>query len=384
MEKIHQRARILVVMGTRPEAIKLAPVIAAFSGDPLFETTVCISSQHVELLQQVTDFFGIRPDYNLSVMQPNQTLTTVTTRVVLALEPVFSAVKPDLVVVQGDTTTTFSAALAAYYHQIPVAHVEAGLRTHDFLQPFPEEMNRRLVGQLALWHFPPTSKADENLSKENPFGRRFVVGNTGIDALFQTVDLLKARDGEYEAFFKTQLVNTDRRIVLITAHRRESFGDPFLQICQAIRALAAHYSDVEFVFPVHPNPQVREVSAHQLTGIKNVHLMTPLPYPHLVWLMQRCAVILTDSGGIQEEAPSLQKPVLVMRDVTERTEAVEAGGVAVIGTSTARIVSSVSGILDGSMTLVQRGENPYGNGTAARQILSILKEYWTKKGSFWL
>lgn len=367
--------RLLFIFGTRPEAIKLAPLIREFQWRPGFSVKVAVTAQHREMLDQVLQFFSIRPDYDLNIMRPNQTLFDVTADGLKALQAVFDDAKPDLVFVQGDTTTSFIGALAAYYKKVKVAHVEAGLRSGDKYAPYPEEMNRVLAGHLADFHFTPTDQSVHNLAKEGIHGNVYNVGNTVIDALFLGLDLLRPKG---EAFFRPafQGINLDRRLVLITGHRRESFGEPFEQICQAIRNTALAFPDVEFVYPVHLNPNVQDPVNRTLKGIPNVHLIPPLDYPHFIWLMNRSMIVLTDSGGLQEEAPALGKPVLVMRNVTERQEGVEAGTARLVGTDRELIESELRKLLTDPQEYerMAKAVNPYGDGTSCRRIVEIVNE----------
>lgn len=368
--------KIAIVLGTRPEAIKLAPVARRFLEVPHeFEICVVVTAQHRGLLDQTLQAFAITPDHDLDVMRAGQTLAESTSRMVAALDPVLAAESPDLVIVQGDTTTTFCGALGAFYRGIPVAHVEAGLRTGDFRQPFPEEMNRVLAGRLAALHFAPTETAAANLRREGVDPRRvFITGNTGIDAVLETRDALAA--GRLRAQGLPGL-DTRKKLVLVTAHRRESFGDGFEGICEALVRLAAR-EDVQIVYPVHPNPNVREVVERRLGGIGAIHLIEPLAYVPFVDLMRRAHVLLTDSGGIQEEAPSLGKPVLVLREKTERPEAVMAGASRLTGTDPDRIVMETSLLLDDAAEYSRRAAilNPYGDGCAATRIRDIVRSYF--------
>ncbi len=379
--------KILFVFGTRPEAIKLAPVVSAFRDSEFrgkdaedsapFAARVVVTGQHRGLLDQALDVFGIRPDYDLNVMRPGQTLFDSTSRILAALEPVLRAERPDLVLVQGDTTTAFCGALAAFYMGVPVGHVEAGLRTGDMREPFPEEMNRVLISKLAALHFAPTKASAENLQAEGiDATSTFVTGNTGIDAVLDVRDRLVAGTldgGELPA------LDAGKKLVLVTAHRRESFGDGFLGICDALVRLAAR-GDVEIVYPVHPNPNVREVVERKLAGVAGIHLVEPLSYVPFVELMRRAHILLTDSGGIQEEGPSLGKPVLVMRDKTERPEAVEAGTAVLVGTDATRIVAEAARLLDDSAEYARRSRmhNPYGDGRASARIRDAVVAYFTK------
>jgi UDP-N-acetylglucosamine 2-epimerase (non-hydrolysing) len=354
---------LLFILGTRPEAIKLACLIRHCRALPGFDVRVCVTAQHRELLDSVLAAFEITPDHDLDVMRPGQTLSGAAARILDGLDPILGAQPPDWVIVQGDTTTTFAGALAAFHRRIRVAHVEAGLRTGNLSHPFPEEMNRLLTTRLASLHFAPTPWARQNLLSEGvPDAAIHVTGNTGIDAVLYVRGRL-SRLGS-------------ARSVLITAHRRESFGEPFENICAALRTLALRYPDFSFVFPVHPNPNVRQVVHRALAGIPNFQLLEPLDYVAFVGLMSRAYLILTDSGGIQEEAPSLGKPVLVLRETTERPEGVEAGTVRLVGTSTAAIVEHASRLLDdpGEYNRMARAHNPYGDGRASARIAEILLE----------
>jgi UDP-N-acetylglucosamine 2-epimerase (non-hydrolysing) len=374
--------KILFVFGTRPEAIKLAPVVSEFRGkdaedSAAFAARVVVTGQHRGLLDQALDVFGIHPDYDLNVMRPGQTLFDSTSRILAALEPVLRAERPDLVLVQGDTTTAFCGALAAFYMGVPVGHVEAGLRTGDMREPFPEEMNRVLISKLAALHFAPTKASAENLLGEGVDAKStFVTGNTGIDAVLDVRDRLVA--GRLDAG-ELPVLDAGKKLVLVTAHRRESFGDGFIGICDALLQLAGR-GDVEIVYPVHPNPNVREVVERKLAGVAGIHLVEPLAYVPFVELMRRAHILLTDSGGIQEEGPSLGKPVLVMRDKTERPEAVEAGTAVLVGTDATRIVTESTRLLDDSAEYARRARrhNPYGDGRASARIRDAVVAYFTK------
>jgi len=374
--------RIMLVFGTRPEAIKMAPLVKEFQKYPEnFETVVCVTGQHREMLDQVLRIFDINPDYDLNIMRQGQDLYDVTSRVLLGMRDVLKEVKPDLVFVHGDTTTSTAAALASFYQQISVGHVEAGLRTHNIYSPWPEEMNRQLTGRLATYHFAPTPLSRQNLLDEGvPDDRIFVTGNTVIDALYWVVNRIKSDktlDAELVIALKTAGYDTCRgkRIVLITGHRRENFGDGFISICNAIKDLIRRYPDVDFVYPMHLNPNVRrpihEVFGQDLSNLGNMFFIEPLEYLSFVYLMEKSSVVLTDSGGIQEEAPGLGKPVLVMRETTERPEALEAGTVKLVGTDYDRIVEEVSVLLDSSEAYerMSRAVNPYGDGKACRRIV---------------
>jgi UDP-N-acetylglucosamine 2-epimerase (non-hydrolysing) len=394
------RKRVLLVFGTRPEAIKVAPLVKAFQQQAdAFETVVCVTGQHREMLDQVLRLFEIVPDYDLNIMKDGQDLYDITARVLVGMRDVIKAVQPDVVFVHGDTTTSMASALAAFYQQIPVAHIEAGLRTHDIYSPWPEEMNRQITGRIATYNFAPTPLSKQNLVDEGVDESSITVtGNTVIDALNMVVNKIKSdRDLQNDikdtllqsglpermvhAFFQPPTPN--RRLVLITGHRRENFGDGFLHICQAIKTLAEKYPDVDFVYPMHLNPNVRKpikeifgdwVSNRQSSN-SNLYFIEPLEYLPFVFLMEQSTLVLTDSGGIQEEAPGLGKPVLVMRNTTERPEAVEAGTVKLVGTDYDLIVSEVSKLLDNPTyyNAMAQATNPYGDGLASKRIIEFLK-----------
>ncbi|HUV94366.1 MAG TPA: UDP-N-acetylglucosamine 2-epimerase (non-hydrolyzing) [Anaerolineae bacterium] len=361
--------RVLTVFGTRPEAIKLAPVIAELRRHPEdVDCRLCVTAQHREMLDQVLRVFDLRPDYDLNIMVPGQTLAEVTCLVLRGIEQVLCATRPNLVLVQGDTSTVFATSLAAYYHHTPVGHVEAGLRTGDKHRPFPEEMNRRLTSALADLHFAPTETARRNLLREGVRdGQIVVTGNTVIDALLDVT----ARPFQ---FTEPPLTSLGGRVVLITAHRRESFGEPLRSICRAIVRLAARFSEISFVYPVHLNPRVQSVAGELLSGIHNVLLTKPLDYLPFAHLLKRAELILTDSGGIQEEAPALGKPVLVLREVTERQEAIEAGGARLVGTDEEKIVSETTRLLcdRDAYQRMASAPNPFGDGRAAERIVNFI------------
>ena len=370
---------ITVIFGTRPEAIKLAPVVLALKADPRFECDVCVTAQHRQMLDQVLEVFEIVPDTDLDLMVPDQTLAGLTARAVESVDRHLTQAKPDLVLVQGDTTTTFCSALAAFYHHVPVGHVEAGLRTGNLESPWPEEANRILTTRLARLHFAPTEINRANLLREGvPDDRITVTGNTVIDALFLALEIVKKNPPEVPGLPKA-LVHGSGPLVLITGHRRENFGAGFDSICKAIAELAARFPNTEFVYPVHLNPNVRRPVDEILrsAGTDNVHLIEPLPYLPFVAMMSRATVILSDSGGVQEEAPSLGKPVLVMRDTTERPEAVTAGTVKLVGTDQRTIVEETSILLTDSAAYdaMARAMNPYGDGKAAGRILAACAEF---------
>lgn len=364
----------MTVFGTRPEAIKMAPVVKAVAEN--FDAKVCVTAQHRQMLDQVLDTFDITPDFDLDLMRAGQTLTDVTARILGGMKDVFATWKPDVVLVHGDTTTTMSTALAAFYDQIAVGHVEAGLRTGNIYSPWPEEMNRKIAGAIATYHFAPTQNSQENLLREGVAPDQVVVtGNTVIDALLYVRDRLqndKVLHGEMETQFS--FLHPARRMILVTGHRRENFGAGFENICHALAQIAAR-EDVDVVYPVHLNPNVREPVNRILANHPRIHLIEPLDYLPFVALMDRAHIILTDSGGIQEEAPSLGKPVLVMRDTTERPEAVDAGTVALVGTDTDRMTSALTRLLDdeGAHAAMSRAHNPYGDGQAARRIVDFLR-----------
>lgn len=360
------RRRVLLVIGTRPEAIKMAPVVLALREQPWAEVRVLATAQHRQMLDQVLAAFGIVPDIDLDIMQPGQTLTALTARLLTRIDDVLAAERPDIVLVQGDTTTVMSMALACFYHRIPVGHVEAGLRTGDLDNPFPEEMNRIVAGRLARWHFAPTRASRDNLLREGfDDDAIFVTGNTVIDALHQVA----GRDIDIGVD-----VDPAKRLVLVTAHRRENFGEPFRAVCRAIRHLADAHPDTAFLYPVHPNPNVRDVAHDLLAGHERIVLCQPLDYLPFVAAMKRAHLILTDSGGVQEEAPALGKPVLVLRHETERPEAVEAGVVKLVGTDYDAVVAEAGRLLrdDAAWRSMARGVSPYGDGRAAERITAVL------------
>jgi len=379
-------SRILLVFGTRPEAIKMAPLARRFEASPeRFEARVCVTAQHRSMLDQILDAFDMRPDYDLDIMTEGQNLYDITTHVLAGMRPVLTQFRPNLVMVQGDTTTTFATALAAFYERIDVGHVEAGLRTGDTYSPYPEEMNRRLTTRLARFHFAPTARNRDNLLSENVDAPHITVtGNTVIDALMMVVSRLEADAGRRErvvanireAGLAPEVLTSGRRIVLVTGHRRESFGAGLESICTAIRTLAERHDDVEIIYPVHLNPNVREPVGRILANVANVHLIEPVSYEEFVHLMSCAYVVLSDSGGIQEEAPALGKPVLVMRANTERPEAVEAGTARLVGTDRKEIVDRVEELL-GDADCYRRmatATNPYGDGTAAEKIVRFLSD----------
>lgn len=379
---------ILLVFGTRPEAIKMCPLVKEFQSNPKdFRTVVCVTGQHREMLDQVLKIFDVRPDYDLNIMQQGQDLYDVTSRVLLGMRDVLKQVQPDIVLVHGDTTTSTAAALAAFYQQIPVGHVEAGLRTNDIYSPWPEEMNRQITGRISTYDFAPTPLSRENLLKENVSDNKITVtGNTVIDALYWVVDRIK-QDKQLDADLETILLQAGydthrlqdgKKLVLITGHRRENFGQGFIDMCRAIKDLSTKYPDVDFVYPMHLNPNVRkpihEVFGENLSDLGNMFFIEPLEYLSFVFLMEKSTIVLTDSGGIQEEAPGLGKPVLVMRNTTERPEALTAGTVKLVGTDYNAILSNVSLLLDSEEAYnnMSHAVNPYGDGLACKRIVDKL------------
>ena len=381
---------ILLVFGTRPEAIKMAPLVKEFQKAPHdFKTIVCVTGQHREMLDQVLHIFDIKPDYDLNIMKQGQDLYDVTSRVLLGMRDVLKEVHPDVVLVHGDTTTSTAAALAAFYQQIPVGHIEAGLRTHNIYSPWPEEMNRQVTGRIATYHFAPTGLSKKNLLAEGIGEEAITVtGNTVIDALYMVVDKIKT-DESLSATLKTVLSNSGydvsrladgRKMVLITGHRRENFGDGFVSMCKAIKALTEKYRDIDFIYPMHLNPNVRkpihEVFGESLSDFGNIFFIEPLEYLSFVYLMEKSTIILTDSGGIQEEAPGLGKPVLVMRDTTERPEALDAGTVKLVSTDYDKIVNEVSKLLDCQEYYeeMSKAVNPYGDGNACSRIVAFIQK----------
>lgn len=368
------KKKILFVLGTRPEAIKMAPVIRASQQQEQFATAVCTTGQHREMLQQVFQFFQIQPDYDLDLMQHNQTLFDITAQSLKGLENVFNRFRPDVVLVQGDTTTAMSGALAAYYQKIPLGHVEAGLRSGNMYAPYPEEVNRKIISTIASLHFAPTVQARENLEREQYDRNVYVTGNTVIDALLWGVQAVR-RQPQMEKKFS--FLKAGQKVILVTAHRRESFGAPFEEVCTALLQIARENPDYALVYPVHLNPNVQEVVYQKLGKQSNIYLIEPLDYQYMIWLMDRSSFVITDSGGIQEEAPSLGKPVLVLREVTERQEGVEAGTAVLVGTRKENIVGLASKLIHDATFYekMSQAANPYGDGTAAKQIVSILTKY---------
>lgn len=373
--------KILLVFGTRPEAIKMAPLVKALQKDTEhFETRVCVTAQHRQMLDQVLEVFGITPEYDLNIMAPNQDLYDITAKVLLGLREVLKDFRPDTVLVHGDTTTSMAASLAAFYMQIPVGHVEAGLRTYNMLSPWPEEMNRQVTDRICTYYFAPTEQSKVNLLQENIDAKKiFITGNTVIDALLMAVDIISTTAGVKEKMAKELQEKGytvgDREYILVTGHRRENFGDGFLHICKAIKELAALHPEMDIVYPVHLNPNVQKPVYELLSSLSNVYLISPLDYLPFIYAMQHSTLLLTDSGGVQEEAPSLGKPVLVMRDTTERPEAVEAGTVKLVGTNAEAIVSNVTALLLDKEMYKRMSEthNPYGDGQACERIIAALR-----------
>ncbi|CAH6868816.1 UDP-N-acetylglucosamine 2-epimerase [Vibrio chagasii] len=371
------KKKILTVFGTRPEAIKMAPLVHALAADDRFEAKCCVTAQHREMLDQVLELFEITPDYDLNLMKAGQTLNEVSARILLELKPVLEEFKPDVVLVHGDTATTFAASLAAYYEQIAVGHVEAGLRTGNIYSPWPEEGNRRLTGALTKYHFAPTQTSKENLLKENFNPENIsVTGNTVIDALLMVKDKIDS-DNDLKATLAAQFpfLDENKKLILVTGHRRESFGGGFERICESLALTAKAHPEAQILYPMHLNPNVREPVNRILASIDNIHLIEPQQYLPFIFLMNRAHIILTDSGGIQEEAPSLGKPVLVMRDTTERPEAVEAGTVKLVGTDVEMIVENLNQLLtdESAYQAMSFAHNPYGDGKACRRILNELE-----------
>ncbi|MGE6461281.1 non-hydrolyzing UDP-N-acetylglucosamine 2-epimerase [Pseudoalteromonas tetraodonis] len=372
--------KVLSIFGTRPEAIKMAPLVKALNEAEGIDAKVCVTAQHREMLDQVLDLFEIVPEYDLNIMKPGQSLYDVTTNILLGLKPILEEFKPDLVLVHGDTSTTLSASLAAFYQQIPVGHVEAGLRTGNLSSPWPEEGNRKLTGAITKLHFAPTQTSQQNLLNEAVSADDIVItGNTVIDALLQVVDKVKT-DSALISTLKAKFPELDetKKLILVTGHRRESFGGGFERICEALVEIATAHPDTQILYPMHLNPNVREPVNRILKNVDNVHLIEPQDYLPFVYLMNQAHIIVTDSGGVQEEAPSLGKPVLVMRDTTERPEAVEAGTVKLVGTDKARIVNEVNNLLTNAQEYqsMSRAHNPYGDGKACERIVAKIKQHF--------
>ena len=374
--------KVLLVFGTRPEAIKMAPLVKEFYKNTNdFETKICVTAQHREMLDQVLDMFDITPDYDLNIMKPSQDLFDVTTNVLLGLKDVLKDFSPDIVLVHGDTTTTLASSLAAFYNKTKVGHVEAGLRTGDMYSPWPEEANRKVTGVLANYHFAPTTTSRENLLRENKNPDDILVtGNTVIDALFLALDKIETdkelKNSIIKNITKQYRLKDDKKIILVTGHRRENFGQGFINICEALKTLAINNPDIDIVYPVHLNPNVQKPVHKILSDTSNVHLIDPLQYESFIYMMDKSHLIITDSGGVQEEAPSLGKPVLVMRDTTERPEALKAGTVKLVGTDSEKIIKEAQKLLDDSMAYekMSKAHNPYGDGKACEKIVEFLRE----------
>lgn len=368
----------LIVFGTRPEAIKMAPLVKEFLKDTeSFDTRVCVTAQHREMLDQVLDFFEITPDYDLDLMKPNQNLSTLTSDIILGLKPILEDFQPDFVYVHGDTTTSMAASMAAFYSGAKVCHVEAGLRTHNKYSPFPEEMNRQITGRIADIHFAPTVTSEKNLLRENISKDSILItGNTVIDALLDSSERVKSIENEEIEKLK-KIVDPAKKLILVTGHRRENHGQGFINICEALKEIALNNPEVQIIYPVHLNPNVKGPVYEILSGISSIQLIDPLAYPAFVWAMTQSYMIITDSGGVQEEAPSLGKPVLVMRDTTERPEAVDAGTVILVGTDKNKIVSEAQQLLDHAdqYNTMSALHNPYGDGKACQRIVQFIREY---------
>jgi UDP-N-acetylglucosamine 2-epimerase (non-hydrolysing) len=375
--------KILIVFGTRPEAIKMAPLVKEFKKHPdSFETKVCVTAQHREMLDQVLDLFDIIPDYDLDIMKPGQDLYDVTSNVLLGMKPVLTDFKPDIVFVHGDTSTTFAASLAAFYQQISVAHIEAGLRTGNIYSPWPEEANRQLTTQITAYHFAPTATSKANLLKENVYEHNIAVtGNTVIDALFLALEKIKSSK-QLESDIVNRLatlgyrLEKDKKIILVTGHRRENHGQGFINICTALKDIALSNPTIDIVYPVHLNPNVQKPVKELLSDVENIHLIEPLQYEQFIYMMDKSYFIITDSGGVQEEAPSLGKPVLVMRDTTERPEALDAGTVKLVGTDSGLIIKEAQELIDNTEAYerMSRASNPYGDGNACQKIINFLEK----------
>lgn len=373
--------KVLLVFGTRPEAIKMAPLVKAFENESSIQSKVCVTAQHREMLDQVLEMFDIKPEYDLNIMKPGQDLFDVTSNVLLGLKDVLSDFNPDVVLVHGDTTTTSASSLAAFYNKIKVGHVEAGLRTGDLYSPWPEEANRQITGVLANYHFAPTTTSANNLLKENKNPTNIIVtGNTVIDALFLALDKIEnnqvLKNKIIESINSQYKLKDDKKIILVTGHRRENFGEGFINICEALKTIAVNNPNIDIVYPVHLNPNVQKPVKEILSNTSNVYLIEPLQYEQFIYMMNKSYFIITDSGGVQEEAPSLGKPVLVMRDTTERPEAVEAGTVKLVGTSKEVIIKEAQNLLDdkNQYDKMSKAHNPYGDGKACERIINFIKK----------
>ena len=370
-----KKIKNLVIFGTRPEAIKMAPLVQEFQNHVEFETKVCVTAQHREMLDQVLEFFDIKPDFDLDLMKPNQNLYTLTADIIIGLKPILEAFQPDYVFVHGDTTTTMAASIASFYSGAKVCHVEAGLRTHNKRSPFPEEINRQVAGRIADFHFSPTEKSKQNLLVENVKESEILVtGNTVIDALLDSSARVNFIANKEISEIKN-IVDSSKRLILVTGHRRENHGQGFINICEALKEIALTHKDVQIIYPVHLNPNVKRPVFEILSGIENIQLIEPLAYPAFVWLMNQSYIIITDSGGVQEEAPSLGKPVLVLRETTERPEAVDAGTVILVGTDKDKIITEATSLLNDNQRYKSMSElhNPYGDGKASVKIAEFIK-----------
>ncbi len=370
--------KVLLVFGTRPEAIKMAPLVHALRSDPYFDARVCVTAQHRHMLDQVLELFEITPEFDMNLMREGQSLSSITAQVLTDLEEIFKQFLPDVVLVHGDTTTTLAASLAAFYHRIPIGHVEAGLRTGNLYSPWPEEMNRQVTDTISTWYFAPTEESQRNLLNEGISQEKIILtGNTVIDALLQVAEKQKT-NVELHNRIASQFpfLDINKRLILVTGHRRENFGEKFISVCKALRDIAEQYSDIQLVYPVHLNPQVQKPVHDVLSGLDNVHLIPPQEYLPFVFLMTRAYLIITDSGGIQEEAPALGKPVLVTRDTTERPEAIAAGTAKLVGTDRTTITTAVKNLLDNpaEYTKMSHAHNPYGDGKSSTRIIETLKK----------
>ncbi|MCT7616615.1 UDP-N-acetylglucosamine 2-epimerase (non-hydrolyzing) [Aliarcobacter butzleri] len=373
--------KVLLIFGTRPEAIKMAPLVKSFEKEKTIELKVCVTAQHREMLDQVLQIFDIKPDFDLNIMKKGQDLYDITSEILLGLRNVFEEFKPDIILVHGDTTTTSASSLAAFYNKIKVGHVEAGLRTGDIYSPWPEEVNRQITGVLANYHFAPTITSQNNLLKENKNPKNIIVtGNTVIDALFLALDKIKNNDKIKNEIIKSinlqYKIISDKKIILVTGHRRENFGKGFINICEALKVLASNNPNIDIVYPVHLNPNVQKPVKDILSNTSNVYLINPLQYEQFIYMMNKSYFIITDSGGVQEEAPSLGKPVLVMRNTTERPEAVKAGTVKLVGTNKENIIKEAQKLLDDKVEYerMSKAHNPYGDGNACKKIVNFIKE----------
>lgn len=370
------KQKVLFIFGTRPEAIKMAPLVQAFKNEKQFEIKICVSAQHREMLDQVLDFFSIIPDYDLNIMEPNQSLNSITAKIIEKLKPILEDFSPNYVFVHGDTTTTMAASIATFYFGAKLCHIEAGLRTENIKQPFPEEANRRITSVLADYHFSPTETSKINLLNENISAEKILVtGNTVIDALFQSIEIVKSYQTE-EIKYLDILINNYENLILITGHRRENHGQGFINICNALKEIAIRNPETLLVYPVHLNPNVQQPVNAILSGIKNIKLIPPLSYPNFIWLMNKSKIIITDSGGVQEEAPSLGKPVIVLRETTERPEAVEAGTVILVGTNSEKIINVTQELLSNQLKYdsMSKLHNPYGDGLSCGRIIEFIKK----------